>query len=64
MENNIKNEIVFYVIVLIALISIVICNNVFWHFGKEEKYDIQDNITYLETNNIVYNVPYEEVWLD
>lgn len=62
-----KNEIVFYVIVLIALISIVVCNNVFWHFGKEshDTHDnIENNITYFETNNIVYNVPYEEVWLD
>ena len=57
-----KNELVFY------LIIIIICNNLFWNFGKHESNEyieeIENNTTYLETNNIIYNVPYEEEWLD
>ena len=60
-------EIVFYGIILIIIVLFVILNNVFWKVGKEE--NIKQNNTiketqYLEVDNITYNVPFEEKWLD
>lgn len=67
MENN-KNpfkEFVFYLVVLIVLILLVICNNVLWKFGKQEtESNSNNNITRLQSNNVIYNVPYQEEWLD
>ena len=68
MESNkeSKKELFFYLGILSILILIIVCNNVFWKFGKQDKTrDIQqNNTTYLESNNVIYNVPYEEQWLD
>ncbi len=68
MKNN-KNikELIFYVILVVILIAISILNNAFWKIGKENK--VEENKTtnkqeLLEVNNITYNVPYEEMWLD
>ena len=68
MKNN-KNikELIFYAILVVILIAISILNNVFWKIGKENK--VEENKTtnkqeLLEVNNITYNVPYEEMWLD
>lgn len=60
-------EIVFYGIILFIIILFVILNNVFWKVGKEG--NIKQNNTiketqYLEEDNITYNVPFEEKWLD
>ena len=61
-------EVIFYSIIVVILIIISILNNVFWKIGKEEKK--QENIVtnqeiqQLEVNNITYNVPFEEKWLD
>lgn len=60
-------EIVFYGIILAILVLFIILNNVFWKVGKEENIE-QNNTTketqYLEEDNITYNVPFEEKWLD
>lgn len=68
MESNkeSKKELFFYLGILSILILIIVFNNVFWKFGKQDKTgDIQqNNTTYLESNNVIYNVPYEEQWLD
>lgn len=67
MENNIKNEFIFYILILIVLIIVVVCNNMFWKIGRQSteiNEEIKDNTTYFEVNNVIYNVPYEEVWLD
>ena len=68
MKNN-KNikELIFYAILVVILIAISILNNTIWKIGKEEK--VQENKSYneqqlLEIDNITYNVPYEEKWLD
>lgn len=59
MDKN-KKEMLCYLAICVVLIIIVILNNVFWKLGKE----INNNIDYLESNNVIYNVPYEEKVLD
>lgn len=60
-----KKEIVFYSLILVLLIVIVVLNNVFWKIGKDTE-EIQDKqeIQQLEIDNITYNVPFDEKWLD
>ena len=57
---------IFYSIIVVILIVISILNNVFWKIGKEEKQaDIpSQEVQQLEVNNITYNVPFDEKWLD
>ena len=57
MNKDIKS-LISYVIVLVLLILVIILNNVFWKIGKK------DDITYMNSNNINYDIPYEEVWLE
>ena len=58
---NIK-ELILYIIVVIILVTLSICNNLFWKIGKEEqKYN---EITNLKSGNVIYNAPFEEKWLD
>ncbi len=59
-----KKELVFYFVVLFGLIVLVVCNNKFWKLGKKQYNNKADNITYFESGNKIYNVPYEEEWLD
>lgn len=54
-----KKDLLCYLVVFLVLVIIVILNNVFWKLGK-----IDNNIVYLESNNVIYNVPYEEKVLD
>lgn len=51
-----------YLIISAILIILSICNKLFWKLGKMQD-DISNN-TYFKTDNIIYNVPYEEEWLD
>lgn len=61
LNKNIK-ELILYIIVVIILVTLSICNNLFWKIGKEEqKYN---EITNLKSGNVIYNVPFEEQWLD
>lgn len=58
-------EVIFYSIIVVILITISILNNAFWEIGKKEQQTneiIQEQK--LEVNNITYNVPFEEKWLD
>ena len=59
-------EIVFYSIILAILVLFIILNNVFWKVGKEDKKQNNtiNKTQYLEVDNITYNVPFEEKWLD
>ena len=65
MKDKLKNnkELICYLVLMLFLIVIVICNNVFWKLGKQTE-STENNIDYLESNNIIYNVPYEERVLD
>ena len=61
-----KKEVIFYSIIVVILITISILNNVFWKIGKEEKETTinTQETQQLEVNNITYDVPFEEKWLD
>lgn len=65
MKEKFKNnkELIFYSVLLIFFIIIVVCNNLFWKLGKEKE-STENNIDYLESNNVIYDVPYEERALD
>lgn len=63
MDKN-KKEMFCYLAVFIVLVIIVILNNVFWKLGKEDNNKTNNNIVYLESNNVIYDVPYEEKALD
>lgn len=60
-EKN--KELIFNFVLLLFLIILVICNNLFWKLGKETE-NANNNIEYLESNNVIYDVPYEERALD
>lgn len=70
MKNEGIKEIVFYGVILAIVIILIICNNVFWKLGKQKEktnYNNTNNeqqVQYLQENNITYNVPFEEKWLD
>lgn len=57
-----KKELVMYLIIFIILVILSVCNRLFWKLGKVEN-NISTNI-YFITDNIIYDVPYEEEWLD
>ena len=61
-----KKELIFYSIIVVILIVISILNNAFWKIGKEQNEPINNvqETQQLEVNNITYNVPFEEEWLD
>lgn len=65
MDKSLKKEVIFYLIIVVILISISVLNNGFWKIGKKEEQTnkiVQEQK--LEVNNITYNVPFEEKWLD
>lgn len=60
--KEVKKSLILYIIVLIGLIIVVAFNNKFWKLGKQKNTNkIDNNITYFESSNKIYNVPYEEV---
>ena len=63
MDKN-KKEMFCYLAVFLVLVVIVILNNIFWKLGKEDNNKTNNNIVYLESNNVIYDVPYEEKALD
>ncbi len=63
MDKN-KKEMFCYVAIFIILVIVVILNNIFWKLGKENSQNIDDNIVYLESNNVIYDVPFVEEVLD
>lgn len=58
-----KKEMFCYLTIFVILLIIVVLNNVFWKLGKNTE-NITNNTEYLESNNVTYNVPYEERVLD
>lgn len=61
MEKN-KKELLCYLVIFIGLMILVLLNNMFWKIGKQS--NTTNNIVYLESNNVIYDVPYEEKALD
>lgn len=64
MDKTLKKEVILYSIIVAILIIISVLNNVFWKIGKEMKEVKEPELQQLEVNNITYNVPFEEKWLD
>lgn len=68
MDKSLKKELICYSVIVVILIIISILNNVFWKIGKSDKSEnnmtTNQEIQQLEVNNITYNVPFEEEWLD
>ena len=62
MDKSLKKELLLYLCITIILVIVSVLNNKFWKLGKPKQ--IENNINYLESGNIVYNVPYEEIWFD
>ena len=61
MEKN-KKELICYLVIFIGLMILVLLNNMFWKIGKQS--NTTNNIVYLKSNNVIYDVPYEEKALD
>ncbi len=61
MNEKVK-QLIIYTIVAVILLILCLINNIFWKIGKSEQ--LQNNIVNLESDNIIYNVPFEEKWLD
>ena len=61
MNKNIK-ELILYIIIVIILLTLSICNNLFWKIGKQEQKT--NEVTNLKSGNVIYNAPFEEKWLD
>lgn len=61
--NRDKKEMFCYLTIFVILLIIVVLNNVLWKLGKNTE-NITNNTEYLESNNVTYNVPYEERVLD
>lgn len=62
MDKTLKKEVIFYSIMVAILIIISVLNNVFWKIGKEK--EEKEELQQLKVNNITYDVPFEEKWLD
>ena len=64
MDKTLKKEVILYSIIVAILIIISVLNNVFWKIGKEKENVKEQELQQLEVNNITYNAPFEEKWLD
>lgn len=61
--NKDSKKLIYYLIILVLLILIIVCNNLFWKIGKESNIST-DEITNINVSNVIYDVPYEEIWLE
>lgn len=61
MDKN-KKELICYLAIFILLVILVVLNNIFWKLGKQD--NNTNNTVYLESNNVIYDVPYSEKVLD
>lgn len=66
MDKSAKKEIILYSIITVILIVLSALNNIFWKIGKQENKETikGQEVQQLESNNITYDVPYNEKWLD
>lgn len=61
MDKN-KKELICYLAIFILLVILVVLNNIFWKLGKQD--NNTNNTVYLESNDVIYDVPYNEKVLD
>lgn len=64
LDKSLKKELIFYLIIVVILITMSILNNTFWKIGKDNIPTNTLKTQQLEINNITYNIPFEEKWLD
>lgn len=64
MEKSLKKEVILYSVIVVILVTISILNRNFWKFGIKENKQEKNQVQQLQVNNVTYNVPYEEQWLD
>lgn len=64
MEKTLKKEVILYSIIVVILVVISILNHNFWKLGIEEEKKEENQVRQLQVDNVTYNVPYEEQWLD
>lgn len=64
MEKTLKKEVILYSIIVVTLVVISILNHNFWKLGIEEEKKEENQVRQLQVDNVTYNVPYEEQWLD
>ncbi len=64
MEKSLKKEVILYSIIVVALVMISILNHNFWKLGIKKENKVENQVQQLQVNNVTYNVPYEEQWLD
>ncbi|MBQ3408276.1 MAG: hypothetical protein IJH12_03615 [Clostridia bacterium] len=64
MEKSLKKGVILYSIIVVVLVVISILNHNFWKFGIKENKQEENQVQQLQVNNVTYNVPYEEQWLD
>lgn len=64
MEKSLKKEVILYSVIVVILVTISILNRNFWKFGIKENMQEENQVQQLQVNNVTYNVPYEEQWLD
>lgn len=64
MEKSLKKEVILYSVIVVILVTISILNRNFWKFGIKENKQEENQVQQLQVNNVTYNVPYEEQWLD
>lgn len=62
MDKN-RKEMFCYLSIFIVLVIVVTLNNIFWKLGKEVN-NKENNFVYLKSNNVTYNVPFDERVLD
>lgn len=64
MEKSLKKEVILYSIIVVILVVISILNHNFWKLGIKKENKEENQVQQLQVNNVTYNVPYEEQWLD
>ncbi len=55
---------ILYSIIVVILVTISILNHNFWKLGIKKDNQEENQVQQLQVNNVTYNVPYEEQWLD
>ena len=64
MEKSLKKEVILYSVIVVILVTISILNRNFWKLGIKKDNQEENQVQQLQVNNVTYNVPYEEQWLD
>lgn len=64
MEKSLKKEVILYSVIVVILVTISILNHNYWKLRIKKGNKEENQVQQLQVNNVTYNVPYEEQWLD